>query len=157
MGANYVPPNRTVSDLARELVRLHLRTPLHMERRTSSAVCLMLREAAPSKALSESSTVETVLDHLADKGLVTRTLEEWEVSVRTPQTYRWSRLATPEALGRFVAERKVCRASGCTNATEGMFCSSTCSTRYRKTVADVCALPVATPDKRATVKRRAIG
>lgn len=90
--------------------------------------------------------IEVALEYLVEKGLVEAEVPEGAVSETRPQTYRWARSATSEALRRFVAtngrdlptprvaadDALRCAAPGCRNERLGgtaLYCSQTCNQR----------------------------
>lgn len=124
----------TVLDLARALVRLEIEHPhsvLSGHYRTASfvwfGVARRYRKHHPEAGPGE---IETALEYLASKGLVDRSHDEWEVSARRPQRYRWSRLATPESLARFADEAVRCAGPDCRVKVKGYrYCSERCHGR----------------------------
>ncbi len=73
--------------------------------------------------------LETALDVLAARGLVSLEREEWETTAARPQRYRWSRLATVESLERFTATERRCERQSCGKRIDRdvRFCSKTCA------------------------------
>ena len=130
----------TVSQLATALVRLELSQRMTVlradEPRTAGTVRVWCGRRLGVSPLPDTGEVEMALDWLADRGLVRRSREEWEVSPANPQGYRWSKLATEDALKRFVdggvkkcAWRK-CRAVLEGGQPHGRFCSNRCANRH---------------------------
>lgn len=78
----------------------------------------------------ERADVETALELLAIRGLVSLEREEWRVTLARPQRYRWAKLATPEAMERFASTAHRCAYERCGRVMERRdvrFCNSKCA------------------------------
>lgn len=124
----------TVLDYARAIIRLELEHPrsvLSDTGRTAGFVWAgirrRLRKLQPEAGPGE---VETALEYLADKGLVARAHDEWRVSPRRAQLYRWTKLATSATLARFADEAVRCGGPDCGERVAGRrYCSERCHNR----------------------------
>jgi hypothetical protein len=135
MGSSASRVASTVRDYARALVRLELEIPRSvlapsLDRTAGfvwSGIRRRLRKRHPEAGPGE---VETALEYLADKGLVARVHDEWRVTPRRAQLYRWTRLATTETLIRFADEAVRCAGPDCRKKIVGKkFCSERCHHR----------------------------
>ncbi len=131
-----VPMSYTVDDAASDLVRLELSSTgsvLGTDWRTASSVMAMLRGREHNRELSDYGTVVTALEYLADRGIATREIEDWEVRASRPQRYRRARVATAEVLARFAEPVGKCGRIGCKQRAKGAsrFCSKACGDKVR--------------------------
>lgn len=130
----------TSTDLAQTLCRLALHGHRWLGRvdwSTASDAWHALRTVLPRARTKdevgtsyERADVETALDVLAIRGLVSLEREEWAVTLARPQRYRWSRLATLEAMERFASTAHRCAYERCGRVLERRdvrFCNSRCA------------------------------
>lgn len=94
----------TVLEFAQELLRIEASKDASIFHQWTrpGLVLVMNRKNIKTPALRELGSVESAMEMLADRGLLRREREEWEVSPVKPQRYQWSRSFSSDAVRRFL-------------------------------------------------------
>lgn len=123
----------TPTELAQSIARLESEATLTLSRNQYQTAGKLYVRCLPLLVVGrdvERGEFEAALDVLAIRGLVSLDREEWEVTSAKPQRYRWSRLATLEALTRFASTQHRCAYERCGRILarrDIRFCNSKCA------------------------------